>query len=147
MDPAQTPQGDFWSLPIHPIFVHFPIAMLTIAWLLIVLGHLTGIGRWTGLARSIEWIGIAFLPLTLLSGLRDAAGLDLATDLRWDQPLLWHILFGSAAAVAFVAHAVWRYHADHRGRASVRLDVSLSSIGFWLLMMSGLVAGEMVYGQ
>ena len=53
------------DLPVHPIVVHFRIAMLTTAWLLVVLGHVTRNGerRFLGHVSMFETIGVlAFVP-------------------------------------------------------------------------------------
>lgn len=136
----------FWELPIHPPFVHFPVAMLSAAWGLIVLGYLRDSARWQDLATSVEWLGLAFVPITGITGLRDAEGPGFLIEIDWTQPLIWHVLVSSAATLVFLVHAVARRRASRQGRLSPWIDLGLSSLGFWLLMGGGLIAGEMVYG-
>ena len=137
---------DFWALPIHPPFVHFPVAMLSAAWGLIVLGYLSGSARWHNLATNVEWLGLAFVPVTGLTGLRDAEGPGFLVDIDWSQPLIWHVLASSLAAVVFAVHAVIVLRARRTGRPPASVDLGLASVGFWLLLVGGLIAGEMVYG-
>jgi uncharacterized membrane protein len=140
------PEQDFWSLPIHPAIVHFPVAMLTTSWFLTVIGHMTHPPRGVDLSRSLEWIGVFFLPFAIVSGLRDA-GLDFLTQPQWDQPLIWHFLGTMAAAALFATHAVWRRGVGReRARSAPWVDLGLSSAGFWFLLLAGLIAGEMVFG-
>lgn len=137
----------FFDLPVHPVFVHFPIALLTLTWLLLIAGH-AGWGdseRWLALAPMAEWIGvIAFAP-TVLTGFRDAGWFELFDDVAFSQPLIWHVLLGLATVGVYTSHAVWRRGRTIEG-ASVGIDLGLASAGFWLLAMTGLVAGEVVYG-
>lgn len=139
------PDG-FLALPIHPAFVHFPVAALSMTWILVLLGHATGSERWQRLATNIEWIGVLFVPLVVVTGIRDAEGFDFLLQPDWSQPLIWHFLVSLAAAGTFTIHAIWR----HRSRATAKwhtiLDIGLVTAGFWLLVMTGLLAGEMVFG-
>jgi uncharacterized membrane protein len=137
----------FLELPVHPIVVHFPIALLTITWALIVAGH-AGWGdseRWLTHAPTLEWIGIiAFVP-TVFTGFYDAGWFELFDDAPLSQPLIWHVLAGLTTVAIYTTHAVWR-----RGRAiegtAVWIDLGLVSTGFWSLTMTGLLAGEVVFG-
>jgi uncharacterized membrane protein len=137
----------FFDLPVHPIVVHFPIALLTLTWVMIIAGH-AGWGnseRWLATAPTLEWIGvIAFAP-TVLTGFRDAGWFELFDDIAFAQPLIWHVMFAVATVMAYTGHAIWRHGRVIQGVA-VRIDLGLASIGFWLLTMTGLMAGEVVYG-
>lgn len=136
----------FVALPIHPAFVHFPVAMLTTAWVITLVEHLTGSSRGARFSGGAEALGVAFLPIVLLTGLRDAEGLTLLADIRWDRPLIWHSIIAVIAATFFVAHAAWRYRTGERRTARPGVDVGLSTAGFGALLLTGLIAGEMVYG-
>ena len=136
----------FLALPIHPAFVHFPVAMLTTAWAITLIGHLTGSTRGAQFAVGAEALGVAFLPIVLVTGFRDANGLSLLADIQWDRPLIWHAIIALVAAVLFTAHAAWRYRTGERRTARPGLDVGLSTAGFGALLLTGLIAGEMVYG-
>lgn len=136
----------FFTLPIHPAFVHFPVAMLSTTWLLLIVGYATGVERWRNLATTLEWIGLIFVPFTVLTGIRDAEGLGFLAEGDWSQPLIWHFTLSLGAAAIFAAHAIWSRRARTRGRVRMTIDLGLTSLGFWLLVMTGLVAGEMVFG-
>jgi uncharacterized membrane protein len=132
------------SLPIHPVFVHFPIALLTLVWVFVVVQHLhpTAVPRL--LTPWFEWIGIAFLPLTILTGVVDADGLGFLAERIWSQPLIWHFLAAISASIVFTGHALWRRKRTLSNR-TVWIDTGLVTLGFWLLLVAGLLAGEMVY--
>ena len=71
--------------------------------------------------------------------------LDVFETTSWSQPLRWHIVFGLLTVLLFTTHAVWRRQRDVVGSA-VRVDVGLASAGFWALVVTGLLAGKVVYG-
>ncbi|HET9444086.1 MAG TPA: DUF2231 domain-containing protein [Acidimicrobiales bacterium] len=134
------------ALPVHPIVVHFPIALLTVAWVSLLVGHLRPAGPWTARARVFETIGVAALPLTILAGFVDTRGVEFVLRRRWDLPLLWHTLVALAASATFAAHWAWGRRAARRGGdTSPWADVGLATAGLWLVLMAGLIAGEMVY--
>lgn len=130
---------------MHPVFVHFPIAMLTVTWGLVVVHYWSGSVAVDRLVAPFEWIGVAFLPVVILTGFRDAEWLDFILEVEWDQPLIWHFIVSLTASVVFAAHVFWRrkYRTDGGGRW---MDLGLTTVGFWLLVVTGLIAGEMVYG-
>jgi uncharacterized membrane protein len=137
----------FVEMRIHPIVVHFPIAMLTLAWVAIVAVH-AGWGdtsKWKAYIGPLEWFGVIALAPTVLSGFRDAGWMELFETASFSQPLIWHVLLGLLTALLFTVHAFWRRNRDVAGKA-VRLDVGLASAGFWALVVTGLLAGEVVYG-
>lgn len=133
------------ALPVHPVFVHFPIAMLSVTWGLVVAHYWSGSIAADRLVAPFEWIGVGFLPIVILTGLRDAEWLDFVTEVEWDQPLIWHFIVSLTASALFTAHVLWRRQrgADGNGRW---IDLGLTTAGFWLLVLTGLIAGEMVYG-
>lgn len=132
------------TLPIHPVFVHFPIALLTLTWIFVLLGRVRPSLAPPMLVGWFEWIGIAFLPITIVTGIRDADGFEFLTEPIWTQPLIWHFLAAISASVVFLTHALWRRKSTEEGR-SVWIDTGLTTLGFWLLLVAGLLSGEMVY--
>lgn len=132
------------ALPIHPVFVHFPIALLTLTWVFVLVGHLRPAMVPDLLVGWFEWIGIAFLPFTILTGIFDADGLGFLSERIWSQPLIWHFLAAISASLVFVTHAIWRRKRIVSKR-SVWVDTGLVTLGFWLLLVAGLLSGEMVY--
>jgi uncharacterized membrane protein len=140
------PDDALVALPLHPALVHFPIALLSLSWAFGLAWQATATARWGELAVAFEWLGLAFVPFTMVAGFLDAGGIDFLLEPRWDEPLIWHFLCSTGAAVLFAAHAAWRRRLGPITRPDPRLDLGLPTAGFWLLVMTGLIAGEMVFG-
>jgi uncharacterized membrane protein len=141
-------EAGFLDLPVHPIVVHFPIAMLTVAWVLVVLGHATRDGEKRFLAHvsMFETIGVlAFVP-TIITGFRDAGWFEVFRDTAWSRPLFWHLVTGLLTVAVFSVHTLWRRRTVILEGRAVVVDLGLASAGFWLLAMTGLLAGEVVFG-
>lgn len=63
-----------FSWPVHPILVHFPLAMLAAAWVCLLARHATGKPQWTPRERVFEAVGVWTLPLALVGGFVDTRG-------------------------------------------------------------------------
>lgn len=140
------------DLPVHPVVVHFPIALLVLAWGCTALRYLSGDTAWSARARALEMTGVVVLPITVAAGFVDTRGVDFLRDRRWDQPLIWHMIVASVTTIIFivhffVVHLVWNRRANSSvtSRAAA-VDLSLISVGAWGLLLSGAIAAEMVYG-
>jgi uncharacterized membrane protein len=129
-------------LPVHPVFVHFPIALLTIVWALTAYSYWKGTDRFDESLGWAELVGVAFLPLVIGTGFFDAEGFEVLTKPEWDQPLIWHVFAALGASVVFGGHLWWRWKAVVQ---DPRKDVALTTLGMWLLVVAGLLAGEMVF--
>ncbi|MDP9183568.1 MAG: hypothetical protein M3P04_12440 [Actinomycetota bacterium] len=134
------------DLPVHPAVVHFPIALLVLAWVCVLLQHRTGSDAWAERARLLEIVGVATLPFTILAGVVDLRGLDTLLHPAWDLPLIWHVLAALSATALFTAHLLWRRGRDVFQGSDAVVDVVMSTSATWLLVLAGAIAGEMVYG-
>ena len=137
-----------FALPIHPVVVHFPLAMLAAAWVCLLAGHLTGKAEWRDRERLFEAIGVWTLPLALAGGFIDTRGFEPLTSPRFDQPLIWHIVAATAGCAAYAVRFAWsrRPALVRRTPRWVTTDVVLATTGLWLLVLAGAIAAEMVYG-
>lgn len=136
-----------FRLPIHPPIVHFPVALLTLVWGMLVLRYVTGDVRWDSRARLLHLIGIASIPVVFVTALIDTRGFDFLLEPRWDAPLIWHALGGLSVAAVAVTHFFWRrrYAPEKIVGRLVVADLALASLSFWGVLLVGLLAGEMVY--
>jgi uncharacterized membrane protein len=136
-----------FAQPVHPMLVHFPIAMLTAAWVCVVVRYVTGDLRWDERTRLMEVIGVVALAPTLVAGIIDTRGLGFLTKPRFDQPVIWHVLAAVMAAGFFTAHFLWRRRRPEIfGRRLVAQDLGLATLGMSALLLAGMIGGEMVHG-
>lgn len=134
-----------FDLPVHPAVVHFPLAMLTAAWVCLVGRYGLRDLRWGTWSRTFETVGVATLPVTIAAGVVDTRGIGFLTDARWDQPLVWHAMASLSASAIFLGHWWWQRVTPS---ASVRggvIDLGWATLGLWALVLTGAIAGEMVY--
>lgn len=140
---------DPFRLPIHPAIVHFPVALLTVTWGMLVARYVTGHPKWDTRARLFHVIGVASIPFALVAAIVDTRGFGFVTEARWDSPLIWHALGGLVVAAVTVGHFVWRRRYTPEalvGRLAVA-DIALASLVLWSLIGVSLLAGEMVYAS
>jgi uncharacterized membrane protein len=138
-----------FALPVHPAIVHFPIAMLTLAWAFLLARYATGDLRWDERSRLFEVVGVIALPFTIVAAFIDTRGFDFLIHPRTDAPLIWHMTSGLVAAGAFSLHLWWRRRVDVAtlsGAAAVR-DVGLATFGMLALVAAGLLSAELVYAR
>ena len=133
------------SLPVHPLIVHFPIAALTAVWVGLVARYALGKTSWEPHLMFLELVGVATLPFTIGLGFVDTRGAEFLLERNWDQPLIWHFIVAMSAAAVFSGHFMWRRRQAANRSVAVAWDLGLASAGMWLLLMTGLIAGEMVY--
>jgi uncharacterized membrane protein len=135
-------------LPVHPALVHFPVALISIVWAMLVIRYVTGQPQWDTRARLVHVIGVGSIPFALAAALVDTRGFGFVTSPRWDAPLIWHALGGLIVAGVTVGHFLWRRRYAPEmlvGRLAVA-DLALASVTLWSLLLVSLLAGEMVYG-
>jgi uncharacterized membrane protein len=132
-----------WDMPWHPALVHFPIAFLFTASVLVLVRHTTDRMALERYVAPLLVVGAATLPFVVLTGLRDAGWFGIVDEFSLDEPLVWHVLAALATIGSAVGHLVIRVR---RGdRLAPRLDIAFASSTAWLLLLTGLLAGEMVY--
>ena len=133
-----------FDLPVHPIVVHFPLAMLTTAWVCLLCRYGLRYQRWGKRARTFETIGVATLPFAIIAGFVDTRGFKFLTDVRWDQPLVWHAIVSLGTAGVFAGHWWWQGTERPTTRTAIT-DLGWATVGLWGLLLAGAIAGEMVY--
>lgn len=131
-------------LNLHPLIVHFPIALLISSVALDWAGR-----RWTG--RGLDkaaWytllLGLAGLVFALISGFR--AGSAVPADSPALATLGAHKILGIATFVVFGLQAVcaWRRHGAYSSTQRV-LHTGVQVLGVALIVALGYLGGELVY--
>ncbi len=130
---------------LHPLLVHFPVALLTVGWMADCVAYVRGkehgsvVGWWNCVA------GTAGILCAVASGLfaRNATGPlpALAAGALSD-----HEQLAFATSVAFLLLTAWRF--SHRGRlphGSARLFLLLSGAAVGLLWITAHVGGTLVH--
>ena len=136
-----------WVGRLHPMLVHFPIALLLLAALAELLAGRTGDQRFDFAARVSLWAGtigaLAAAPL----GWADALGMADEYTGASETLLLYHRWVGTAtAAVAFVALVLCeRFHRSGRttGRRSYRLALFAAAA---LVTVAGHLGASLIFG-
>lgn len=134
------------ALPIHPVLVHFPVALFTISFGLVHFRYWRGRSQVDDLIDLCLAGGVIALPLVILAGLRDAKWFELFNDVEWGQPLIWHFVAAMTTAAMFTTYLFWRRAALKQGTLTPLPDIGFVTISFWMLLLTGLIGGEMVFG-
>ena len=133
-------------LPVHPMVVHFPLALLILAWVCLILQHGYRAEPWGERVRFLEWIGVASFVPTVIAGVIDLRGFAELASPRWNLPLIWHVIAAMTAVVLFTGHAFWRRGRDVMHGSGAVIDVGVATVALWSMVLAGAIAGEMVYG-
>ncbi len=130
--------------PLHPAFVHFPIALVAFSVVMDLLGRLMN-------NRSLRAAGFWSLIVALITGA--IAGITGYWDFT-HQPLGdtskyadFHMDVGIVLIVAVVLLTAWRWWIRHRESVTGALYLILAGLVFGLTLFQGWYGGEMVYSQ
>ncbi|HUJ79535.1 MAG TPA: DUF2231 domain-containing protein [Nitrospiria bacterium] len=130
--------------PLHPLTVHFPIALLFTSVFFDLLGALTG-------NKNFKQTGWWLLILGLIGG-TVAAGFGMWTEEQVEASGVpetavdRHEAFAVTTIIVFAVLAVFRWWMRERWSARDRVVyLSLAMIGLLLLGITGFYGGELVY--
>lgn len=148
----QTPSETFASLlpgisalqNFHPLFVHFPIALLTLFFLLDLVGSLADRGEWRQVATWFLYLGTAFAGMTVAAGLLAAHSVAHGGDVH--EIMEHHQHLGISVLSLATALSVWRWVGKGVivGAANT-LHLLLAAILCGLLAFTADLGGLMVY--
>ncbi|MGY6276928.1 DUF2231 domain-containing protein [Methylomonas sp. MgM2] len=128
----------------HPLFVHYPIALLSLFFLIDLLGSMAGRSEWRRAAGWFLYFGVLFTGATVALGLAAAASIPHGGDVH--EIMERHEQLGISLLLLALVLAVWRWAAGGRinGAANI-LYLILSAILFGLLLLTADLGGLMVY--
>lgn len=131
--------------PLHPILVHFPIALLSLSVAADVVGFLADIaslrqtGWWTLLAASAG--GIA----TVLAGFYDMSRATLSEEVH--HRVHRHMRFGLVLLAAMIGLTVWRWMIYNHDLVTPVFYLDLAVLTVALAAFQGWLGGELVYSD
>ncbi|MBI5475026.1 MAG: DUF2231 domain-containing protein [Ignavibacteriae bacterium] len=128
---------------IHPLIVHFPIALLTISFIFDVIGMLTGKKEFTMSAWWMLLIGTISVAAAIASGLSAAGGLESSSQAR--EHIENHQEAALVVAGVFAFLLLWRVANKTRVPDRRWLYLVLSVVGLVAVWVTALYGGELVY--
>jgi uncharacterized membrane protein len=127
---------------LHPLLIHFPIALLIVAALAEVVAMVTADDRWRTLAVGNVRAGALFALLATIAGWR----LALAPEMEGAPLLEWHRWLGTVAAGAALAAALATGGVRPRSaRGGLTYRIALFAAGT-LVAVTGHFGGQLVWG-
>lgn len=131
--------------PLHPLLVHFPLALLPLSVGADAVGLLAGI---PSLSHAGWWalLGAALgATMTVAAGFYDMFRANLSDDVH--HRVHRHMRFGLALFMAIICLAIWRgiIFAGDGVVPMVYLDLAALSVG--LAIFQGWLGGELVYAD
>lgn len=131
----------------HPVFVHFTVALLSVAVLLSVITQFMSAGKlrdqWQLVAQWNLWIGAGITVLTVLAGV--VAYNSVAHDTPSHEAMTEHRNWALVTAVLFIILAIWSWQRAKAGQAmNAALLIALLVSG-GLLASTAWLGGEAVY--
>ena len=127
---------------LHPLLIHFPIALVIAATLAEVAAMVTADERWRTMAVGNVRAGAVFALLATIAGWR----LALAPDMEGSSLLEWHRWLGTVAAGAALAAALAAGGVRVRSALGVRIyRIALFAAGT-LVAVTGHFGGLLVWG-
>jgi nitrite reductase/ring-hydroxylating ferredoxin subunit/uncharacterized membrane protein len=138
-------QGRALGHPLHPLLIHFPIALFTLALILDVSSFVRDDGN--PMVRAAFVSLVAGLITALLAA---AAGFADWSDIRSDHPAKktanYHMVLNIAAVLLYAVSVVLRWgHREAEHTPVIAFLLSLLAAG--VLTVSGFLGGHMVYND
>ena len=132
--------------PLHPAFVHFPIALVVVSFLADLLGRIFNKAslRWTGLWSLVA--ALIFGAITAATGYWDWKRLGgvLGDTNRYVD---FHFDIGLVLVGAVIVLTIWRLIYSRRDRQPGVLYLIVMLLATGLVLFQGWYGGQMVYSQ
>jgi uncharacterized membrane protein len=127
---------------LHPLLIHFPIALVIAAALAEAVALITANDRWRTAARSNIRAGAVFTVLATIAGWR----LALGPGMEPSQLLEWHRWLGIFTAAVTFAAALATSEAGRSARRVQIYRIALFTAGT-LVGVTGHLGGLLVWGE
>lgn len=130
-------------LPLHPIFVHFPIALLGTSLLFDIIGLITGSTFWWSLSFWNISIGLIAGVVAAVTGLVDS--LQVTAWSKASRYVTRHLLANASALIAYGIALLIRGGSARPTGGALAGTLIFEVIGLGLLFAGGYLGGEMVF--
>lgn len=129
--------------PLHPVIIHFPIAMLLLAGVFGAISLFRKREFWKDLAFKSLLVGVIFTPFAVITGLIDEQKMGHDTV---DPMLSFHKYNGLALMFFYQILALWFWlRKKLPGKGEYLAWVICLFLGSGMVMLQGYLGGEMVY--
>lgn len=127
--------------PIHPMLVHFPVALWTLGIAADAGGLIAGQAWWWQLGFGCQALGVLAATLAMVAGLLDYA--TLPRDHPAQNTAVAHMLVMGSAWLCFLASLALR--GPPRGTPSPLMALVAAAVGFVAMAAGGWLGGRLVY--
>ncbi len=131
------------SHPLHPIFTHFPMALLMISLLWDLLGLWRGDPFWWSFSFWSITVGLILTVLAMVTGLIDYVKVPQGGPA--EGVAMRHMVIVISAAVLYVGSFFVRLSSPIPSGSQLIIAITLSFLGFVILLIGGWYGGELVY--
>lgn len=133
-----------WGHPVHPMLVHFPIALWTVA-VVAYIGDATGVEGAAAVAKFSNGAGLIIALLAMTAGLMELRLIDGRSDAM--RIAASHMMAMAAAWVCFMLALVMTISTGASlGKETAQLaSIASTTVGFLLMSVGGWLGGRLVY--
>ena len=134
-----------WGHPIHPMLVHFPVALWTVATGAYVAAA-AGLGQdAAAIAKWSNGIGLIMAMLAMVAGALELRAIEGRSEAM--RVATWHMMVMATVWVCFVMALVLPMSAGvATDRSTVQLSAAAAAVaGFLLMTVGGWLGGRLVY--
>ena len=131
---------------LHPLFVHFPIALLSLFFIIDTAALIASQDAWRKTASHFLYLGTLFSAMTVAAGLIAAATIPHGGEVH--EIMEHHEHLGISVLLLSLALSIWRFMAKAAFEGPANVLHGLSSVILMaLLMLTADLGGFMVYGH
>jgi uncharacterized membrane protein len=129
---------------LHPLFVHFPIALLTVFFFADLTASIFQKPDWRKAADWFLYLGAVFAVMTMIAGLHAAETVPHTEDVH--EIMETHEHLGIAIVTIALSLSVWRLIAKPRLKGMANTAYLILAAGMWLMLVFAAdLGGLMVY--
>lgn len=133
----------FWNVPVHPMLVHFPVALLSASLLWDGVGLWTGAALWWNLSFWTLVVGLVAAVPAAATGLAEYA--KLSAESAAELTATRHLMFTGAAVTAFLVSLLVRGGPEIVRGPRLAGALACSALGLGLLAVGGHLGAILVY--